>query len=67
MKKLIAISGPAGVGKGTLVQMLTERNEDIVASVSCTTRAPREGEIDGDVASQHLRADIRQGGAEEAR
>ncbi len=47
MKKLIAISGPAGVGKGTLVQMLTERNEDIVASVSCTTRAPREGEIDG--------------------
>lgn len=47
MKRLVVISGPAGVGKGTLVKMLLERNEDFTASVSCTTRAPRVGEIDG--------------------
>lgn len=44
---LFVVSGPAGVGKGTLVSMLIERNRDIVASVSCTTRSPRAGEIDG--------------------
>lgn len=43
----MAISGPSGVGKGTLVKMLLENDSDIVASVSCTTRAPREGEKDG--------------------
>lgn len=47
MKRLVVISGPAGVGKGTLVKMLLDRNEDFTASVSCTTRAPRVGEIDG--------------------
>ncbi|MBO5525383.1 MAG: guanylate kinase [Clostridia bacterium] len=47
MKKLAVISGPAGVGKGTLVKLLTERNDDVALSVSCTTREPREGELDG--------------------
>ena len=41
------ISGPSGVGKGTIVDKLLERREDVVESVSCTTRAPRDGEVDG--------------------
>lgn len=44
---LLAVSGPSGVGKGTMVKTLIARREDVVESVSCTTRAPREGEIDG--------------------
>ena len=44
---LFAISGPSGVGKGTLVKMLLDGDENLVASVSCTTRAPRAGETDG--------------------
>ena len=44
---LLAVSGPSGVGKGTMVKTLIERREDVVESVSCTTRAPREGEIHG--------------------
>lgn len=44
---LMAVSGPSGVGKGTIVKTLISRREDIVESVSCTTRKPREGEIDG--------------------
>ena len=44
---LIAVSGPSGVGKGTLVKTLIQRREDVVESVSCTTRAPRAGEVDG--------------------
>ncbi len=44
---LFAISGPSGVGKGTLVKMLLDGDKGLVASVSCTTRVPREGETDG--------------------
>lgn len=44
---LLAISGPSGVGKGTLVNMLLQNDDNLVASVSCTTRAPRQGEVDG--------------------
>ena len=49
MKKhiLMAVSGPSGVGKGTIVKTLLSRRDDVVESVSCTTRAPREGEIHG--------------------
>ena len=43
---LFVISGPSGVGKGTMVARLASR-EDLIFSVSCTTRAPREGELDG--------------------
>ena len=44
---LLVVSGPAGVGKGTLDKALMERNSKIKMSVSATTRAPRPGEIDG--------------------
>ena len=49
MKKhiLMAVSGPSGVGKGPIVKTILDRREDVVESVSCTTRAPREGEIHG--------------------
>lgn len=45
--KLIILSGFSGVGKGTVVKKLIEKYDDFVISVSATTRAPREGEIDG--------------------
>ena len=44
---LIVISGPSGVGKGTLCKMLLESDNRTVFSVSATTRSPREGETDG--------------------
>ena len=44
---LMAVSGPAGVGKGTIVKTIISRRDDVVESVSCTTRLSREGEIDG--------------------
>ncbi len=44
---LIVVSGPSGTGKGTICKMLTERRNDVFLSVSATTRAPREGEVDG--------------------
>ncbi len=44
---LLVVSGPSGVGKGTLVKALMERNSRIKMSVSATTRAPRPGEIEG--------------------
>lgn len=45
---LIVISGPSGVGKGTVRKALFEKKgHDLVYSVSMTTRAPREGEIEG--------------------
>lgn len=44
---LIVISGPSGTGKGTLVERLMENDTSIHFSVSVTTRARRESEIDG--------------------
>lgn len=44
---LFVVSGPSGVGKGTLVGLLLEKDPSLVLSVSCTTRAPRAGERDG--------------------
>ena len=47
-KKLFVISGCSGVGKGTIINEFMKRNsKDFILSVSCTTRAPRQGEIDG--------------------
>ncbi len=43
----IVISGPSGVGKGTLVNLLIEANSSIAKVITCTTRAPRDGEING--------------------
>jgi guanylate kinase len=45
--KVFVITGPSGVGKGTLIRMLRERLEGLELSTSATTRAPREGEVDG--------------------
>lgn len=45
--KLLVVSGPSGVGKGTIVKTLVSRRRDVVESVSCTTRAPRAGEVHG--------------------
>ena len=44
---LVVVSGPSGVGKGTIMRPFMERNKNVKYSVSATTRAPREGEIDG--------------------
>nr|WP_221434247.1 guanylate kinase [Geomicrobium halophilum] len=44
---LIVLSGPAGVGKGTVCNALRDVDDSIAYSVSATTRAPREGEKDG--------------------
>ena len=47
--KLFVISGPSGAGKGTIIKrLMTDSDPDrIVLSTSMTTRAPREGEVDG--------------------
>lgn len=44
----MVLSGPSGSGKGTVSQALMERNDDIVFSVSATTRPPRPNEVDGE-------------------
>jgi guanylate kinase len=45
--RLFVISGPSGVGKGTVVRRLLERDPTLVFSVSAKTRAARPGEVDG--------------------
>ena len=45
--KLFVISGPAGAGKTGIVKRLIQKHPDVRLSVSCTTRAPRPGEVDG--------------------
>jgi guanylate kinase len=42
--KVFVITGPSGVGKGTLIRGLLERMPELELSVSATTRAPRPGE-----------------------
>ena len=44
---VLVITGPSGVGKGTLIRALRERLPGLELSVSATTRAPRPGEVDG--------------------
>ena len=44
---LIVVSGFSGAGKGTLMKELLKRYDNYALSVSMTTRAPREGEVDG--------------------
>jgi len=50
--RVYVITGPSGVGKGTLIKLLLERIPALELSVSATTRAPRPGERDG--ASYHF-------------
>lgn len=44
---LIVVSGPSGVGKGTVLKSVFEKDSNLVYSVSCTTRSPRPGETNG--------------------
>lgn len=45
--KLIVLTGPSGVGKGTLIRALLSRHSKLYLSVSATTRSPRQGEMEG--------------------
>jgi guanylate kinase len=47
MPRVFVITGPSGVGKGTLIRTLRERIPELELSVSATTRGPRPGEEDG--------------------
>ena len=47
MARVFVITGPSGVGKGTLIRSLRERMPELGLSVSATTRAPRPGEEHG--------------------
>ncbi len=47
MAKVFVITGPSGVGKGTLIAELLDRVPDLELSISATTRPPRAGEVDG--------------------
>ncbi len=44
---LVVISGPSGVGKGTVLRSFMAQNENVRLSISATTRSPRPGEEDG--------------------
>ncbi len=63
--QLFVVSGPSGVGKGTICNRILQE-ADIVFSVSMTTRAPREGEVDGEsyyfVSHEEFRQNIENGG-----
>ena len=47
-KKLIILTGPSGVGKGTVVKEILAKDKNIWLSISATTREPREGEKEGE-------------------
>lgn len=44
---LLVVAGPSGVGKGTMIRRLLQRYPRVRLSVSCTTRQPRPGEVNG--------------------
>lgn len=44
---LLVVSGPSGVGKGAVIGELLSRHPEVQKSVSCTTRNPRPGEVEG--------------------
>lgn len=46
-QKLVVVSGPSGCGKDTVVKHLMALRDDVLLSVSCTTRKPRKNEVDG--------------------
>ncbi|MDE6557564.1 MAG: guanylate kinase [Clostridia bacterium] len=64
--KLLVISGPSGVGKGTIVKELLKLRPQASLSISCTTRAPREGEKEGEsyffLTKEKFRQMIEEGG-----
>lgn len=64
--RLFLITGPSGVGKGTLVAALLQRHPRIWLSISATTRAPRSGEQEGQhyffMARERFAAAVAEGG-----
>ena len=44
---IIVISGPSGVGKGTVIEKLLKLDSRLTRVITCTTRKPRQGEING--------------------
>ncbi len=48
MSRVFVITGPSGVGKGTLIRTLLERVPELELAVSATTRGPRPGEVHGE-------------------
>lgn len=44
---MLVLSSPSGAGKTTISRLLLERDDNLILSVSATTRAPRPGEVDG--------------------
>lgn len=47
-KNLVILTGPSGVGKGTIVKALLKKNKNFWVSISATTRNSRKGEVDGE-------------------
>ena len=45
---LVVVSGPAGVGKGTVVRKMMELSDNVVLSISATSRSPRPSEMEGE-------------------
>jgi len=45
--RLIVVTGPSGVGKGTLVRLLLQKHPQLYLSISTTTRQPRPSEVEG--------------------
>ncbi|MFM7512008.1 MAG: guanylate kinase [Cyanobium sp.] len=66
MARLSVITGPSGVGKGTLVSRLLARHPRIWLSVSATTRPPRPGEVEGEsyffLSREHFERQMAAGG-----
>lgn len=48
ISKLFILTGPSGVGKGTILKEFFKNNSEVKYSISSTTRAPREGEVNGE-------------------
>ena len=46
--QLIILTGPSGVGKGTIIEKIIKKDKRFWVSISATTRKPREGEMDGE-------------------
>ena len=44
---VVVLSGPSGVGKGTVAKKIVELNKNVALSISAVTRSPRVGEVDG--------------------
>jgi guanylate kinase len=45
--RVVVVTGPSGVGKGTLLQAMLQAHPELFVSVSATTRSPRSGELEG--------------------